>query len=390
MTTETLSISVVRRHITPFNFIAGIILVIGLPAMAYRFYHGLGAATNLSQATPWGLWIGFDVLCGVALAAGGYTVATAVHVFGLKDYYPVVRPAILTGFLGYFFVIVGLICDLGRPWHLPYPMFYSYGVTSVMFLVAWHVALYLTTQFLEFCPAVFEWLGWKWFRSLSLKITLGATIFGVVLSTLHQSALGALFLMAPTKVHPLWYSPYIPVFFFVSSIAAGLTMVIFEGMLSHRIFTDQINPERHHDIDRITLGLGKAAAVVLYTYFFLKLVGVAQGNHWGLLTTGYGQWFLVEIIGFVMLPCILLTIGVRNRNVKLVRWMSILAVLGIVLNRLNLSLITFNWNIEESYFPSWMEIMITVTIVTMGLLTFRWVVNRMPVLREHPSFPAEH
>ena len=194
-----------RSLVTPFNAAATCILLVGLPVIAYRFFYGLGAATNLSQTNPWGVWIGFDVLCGVALAAGGYTLASTVYLFGLKQYYPVLRAAVLTGFLGYFFVVVGLMVDLGRPWRIPYPVFYSYGVTSVMFLVAWHVFLYLTVQFIEFSPAVFEWLGWKSVRKWALKLTIGATVFGVILSTLHQSALGALFLMAPAKIHPLWY-----------------------------------------------------------------------------------------------------------------------------------------------------------------------------------------
>ena len=158
-----------RGLLTPFNIVAGLVLLAGLPAIVYRFVYGLGAATNLSQTNPWGLWIGFDVLCGVALAAGGYTLASSVYLFGLKQYYPVLRAAVLTGFLGYFFVVVGLLVDLGRPWRIPYPVIYSYGVTSVMFLVAWHVFLYLTVQFLEFCPAVFEWLGWKNVRRWAAK-----------------------------------------------------------------------------------------------------------------------------------------------------------------------------------------------------------------------------
>jgi Ni/Fe-hydrogenase subunit HybB-like protein len=379
-----------RALVTPGNLVAALILLVGLPVIAYRFAFGLGAATNLSQTNPWGLWIGLDVLSGVALAAGGYTLASTVYLFGLKEYYPVLRPAILTGFLGYFFVVVGLLVDLGQPWRIPYPVIYSYGVTSVMFLVAWHVFLYLTVQFLEFCPALLEWLGWKTIHRWATKLTIGATIFGVILSTLHQSALGALFLMAPTKVHPLWYSPFIPIYFFISSIIAGLTMVIVESTLSHKIFRDQVDPRRHVDLDGLTLGLGKAASVVLFTYFFLKLLGVADGAHWDLLKTPLGRWFQVELLGFVLLPCFLLAHGVRERNVGLVRGAAVLSVVGIVINRLNVSLIAFNWNVPDRYVPSWMEIATSITIITLGVLTFRWIVNRMPVLREHPEYPGMH
>src|SRR3990172_686249 len=173
----------VRTLVTPWNIAAALVLVVGLPVIAYRFTYGLGAVTNLSQTNPWGLWIGLDVLCGVALAAGGYTLASSVYLFGLKEFSPVLRPAILTGFLGYFFVVVGLLVDLGQPWRIPYPVIYSYGVTSVMFLVAWHVFLYLTVQFLELCPAILEWLGWKTVRQWATRLTIGATAFGVILST---------------------------------------------------------------------------------------------------------------------------------------------------------------------------------------------------------------
>jgi Ni/Fe-hydrogenase subunit HybB-like protein len=380
----------VRGLVTPSNIVAALILLVGVPVIAYRYIYGLGAVTGSSQTNPWGLWIGLNVLSGVALAAGGYTLGSTVYLFGLKEYYPVLRPAILTGFLGYFFVVVGLLVDLGQPWRIPYPVIYSYGVTSVMFLVAWHVFLYLTVQFLEFCPAILEWLGWRNVHRWATKLTIGATVFGVILSTLHQSALGALFLMAPTKLHPLWYSPFIPIYFFVSSIVAGLSVVIVESTLSHKIFRDQIDPRWHVDLDALTLGLGKAASVVLFTYFFLKLLGIADGGHWDLLKTPLGRWFQVELLGLVLLPCFLLAHGVRERNVRLVRGAAVLSVVGIVINRLNVSIIAFNWNVPDRYVPSWMEIVTSITIITLGVLTFRWIVNRMPVLREHPEYRGVH
>jgi Ni/Fe-hydrogenase subunit HybB-like protein len=374
-----------RALITPFNIMAGLILLVGFYVTAVRFTGGLGAATHLSDNYPWGLWIGFDVLCGVALAAGGFLISAAVHIFRLEDYRIVVRPAILTGFLGYSFVVVALLYDLGRPWRLPYPMVVSYGVTSVMFLIGWHVALYLTVQFLEFSPAAFQWLGWKRFQRWSAAAMLGATIFGVILSTLHQSALGALFLIAPAKVHPLWYSPYIPVLFFISSIAAGLSMVIVEGTISHKVFAQQFNPHDDGRVDRVILGLGKGAAVVLLTYFCLKWLGVAHGNSWRHLNTGYGSWFLVEIFLFVLLPCVCFTSATRVRSVGLARFAAFFTVIGVVLNRLNVAFVAFNWNVEQRYVPSWMEFATTIFIVTLGLLSFRWIVNRMPVFGEHPD-----
>ena len=370
---------------TPGDFIAGLIMAVGIPLIVYRFVAGLGATTNLSQANPWGIWIGFDMLSGVALAAGGYTIATSVYIFGLKDYHPIVRPAVLTGFLGYVFAVLGLCVDLGRPWNLPVPILLSFGGPSVMFEIAWCVVLYLSVLGMEFLPPVFEWLGWPRARTWALRMTIGLTVFGVMLSTLHQSSLGGLFLMAPTKLHPLWYSPFIPAYFFISSIAAGLSMVIVESALSHRIF--QSRADHTVNTDRIALGLARGASVVLFCYFFIKLQGVADSGRWALLTTGYGCWFLVEMLGFILVPSLLFAFGARHSKVMLVRWTAAWTVLGIVVNRLNVSVIALNWNVPDRYVPSWMEVMVSITLVTMGVSMFRWIVNRMPVLKELPEYP---
>ena len=369
-----------RGLLTPGNLAIAGILAVGLPVLAYRFAFGLGAATHLSQQSPWGLWIGFDMLCGMALAAGGYTLAAAVYMFGLKEYRPVVRAAILTGFLGYVFAVIGLLCDLGQPWRIPYPLVYSWGTTSVMFEVGWCVALYTSVLALEFLPAFFEWLGWTTPLRLLGKIELGAIVLGIVLSTLHQSSLGSLFLMAPGKLHPLWYSPYLPVFFFVSSIAAGLAMVIVESRISHRLFHDRTEPARRVDVDRIALGQGRAAAVVLFAYVFLRLQGVAEAGAWRELATPWGAWWLVEVGGFALVPSFIFAYGSRHALIGAVRTAALLAIVGVVLNRINDSIIALHWKNPLVYVPSWMEIVGSVTIVTLGVVTFRWIVNRMPIL----------
>ncbi len=379
-----------KSLLTPGNAIFALILAVGVPIVIYRFVFGIGAASNLTQINPWGIWIGFDVLAGVALAAGGFTLATAVYVLGLKEYHPIVRPAVLTGFLGYTFVVVGLCADLGRPWKLPVPMVYSYGTGSVMFEVGWCVCLYLIVLALEFSPAAFEWLGLKKAREWAVRATLVLTILGLCLSTLHQSSLGALFLMMPHRLHPLWYSGYVPIFFFVSAIIAGMSMVIVESGISHRVFRSQIDPSGHGKADALTLGLARGAAVVLFAYFFLKLQGLVDGGRFDLLLTPYGYWYMVEMLGFVLAPCLLYAVAVRRQNATMARWVAGWTVLGIVVNRLNLSVIAFNYNASERYVPAFMEIMISVTIVTIGIMTFRWIVNRMPVLREHPDFPQSH
>jgi Ni/Fe-hydrogenase subunit HybB-like protein len=373
-----------KSLVTPGNLVVGLILAIGLPLIVYRFVAGLAATTNLSQTTPWGIWIGFDMLSGVALAAGGYTIATSVYIFGLDEYHPVVRPAVLTGFLGYVFAILGLCADLGRPWNLPVPLFFSWGGPSVMFEIAWCVVLYATVLAMEFLPPVFEWLGWKKARTIAVKATIGLTVAGVMLSTLHQSSLGALFLMAPTKLHPLWYSPFIPAYFFISSIAAGLSMVIVESALSHKAFQSRVN--HHVDLNKIVIGLARGASIVLFSYFFVKLQGVADSMRWDLLWTPYGYWFLFEILGFVLVPCVLFAIGARRGQVTLIRWTAAWTVLGIIVNRLNVSVIAFNWNAAEHYVPSWMEVWVSITLITLGVQAFRWIVNRMPVLRDDPEY----
>jgi Ni/Fe-hydrogenase subunit HybB-like protein len=380
----------VKKLVTPFNVVAGVIILVGLPFIVIRYAQGLGAVTHASSGQPWGLFLSWGLFSGVPLAATGYIMASAVYLFGLKNYHTLVRPAVLTGFIGYLFAVIFLLVDLGRPWRLPYPMVVSFGTASVLFLVAWHVALYLSTQLVEFCPSIFEWLGSDRFRRWALKLTVGATIFGVILSTLHQSALGALFLLAPGKLHPLWYSPFIPVLFFVSSIAAGLSMIIAESTLSARFLKRRPSPQYLANLPELTFGLAEAASFVLLTYFGLKVIGIAHGHHWNLLSTPYGSWFLVEILIFVLLPCFLFAYGVRNRSLGLVRLTAFFTIFGIIVNRFNVSLIALNWELPHREFFHWKEFIIIITIATIEILLYRWIVNRMPVHQEHPKYEGAH
>ncbi|MEN8188765.1 MAG: sulfate respiration complex protein HmcC [Thermodesulfobacteriota bacterium] len=379
---------------SPLATLTVIILVVGTILTILRFTQGLGAVTNLSDTHPWGMWIGFDLMCGVALAAGGYTTSAACYLFGMKKYHSAVRPAILTAFLGYAVVVVSLLYDVGRPDRLilAYPFIVQQGTTSLLFEVGLCVLLYLTVLFLEFTPIPLEWLGLRKARNIAVKLTLVLTIFGVVLSTLHQSSLGALFLIAPSKLHPLWYSPYLAVFFFVSSIAAGLSMVIFEGTLSHKALHHRMGKEYLEEHPPLVLGYAKAAALVLFGYFMVKVVGITADNNWHLLPTPYGIWFLVELLGFVALPCLLFAVGSRNNDVGLIKFSAVWTIIGIVLNRLNISMIAFNYHLplEERYVPSWMEIALSIFMVTCLILVFRFIVTRMPVFDEHPDFRETH
>lgn len=167
-------------------------------------------------------------------------------------------------------------------------------------------------------------------------------------------------------------------------------MVILEGTLSHQIFRDKIERKHHEAFDDIVIGLAQAASVVLFTYFFLKMIGLAHSMEWNTLNTPLGKWFLVEMIGFIILPCVLYTIGVRTRNVDLIKFTSFLAILGVVVNRFNISLIAFKWDEKVRYFPNVMEFVVTISIITAGILAFRWIDNRMPVFSEHPEWKTEH
>lgn len=380
-----------RTLITPFNIVAGIILAVGLPLIAMRFLFGLAAVTHASHDYPWGLLLGWGLFGGVPLSATGFVMATAYYIFGFKRYQPLVRLAVLTGFMGYFFAVMYLLTDLGRPWRIYYPMAIEFGTVSVLFLVAWHVATYLTVQLIEFSPAILEWIKARRTRRWALMITIGMTIAGIILSTLHQSALGAMFLLAPGKVHPLWYSSYIPIFFLSSSIYAAFAMVIVVSTLAARFLRDRADSNFLGNLDGLTLGLGKAAAIGIYVYFALKVIGIAHDDNWSLLNTPYGYWFLVEILFFVLLPGLIFTYGVKKKSVGTVRFGAFFAVVGIIVNRLNVSIITFNWNLPghlHHIIPPWQEVAVVLCIATIHILIFRWILNRMPVLREEPEFEA--
>ncbi|MCX6246789.1 MAG: polysulfide reductase NrfD [Bacteroidetes bacterium] len=375
---------------TPFNIISVPVILLGLVIIVIRFWKGIGAVTNLTQEVPWGLWIGFDVVTGVAFAGGAYVMTFIVYILKNNQYKSIVRVTVLNGFLAYVFYAGALLLDLGRPWNVINPIIgNNFGVNSVLFLVAWHFMLYMIAQLIEFSPAIAEWLGAKRAHKILSGMTIAAVIFGITLSTLHQSGLGALYLMAKEKIHPLWYSEFIPIMFFVSSVFAGLSMVIFEGSISHKVFGKQISEKDHKDQKGIVLGLAKICAGTMFAYFFLQLLVFIHNHHYDLLNTPMGYWFLLEMFGFVFLPMVLFFISYRTNNILLVQIASIMTILGIILNRLNISVIGFRWNAPVHYVPSWMEIVVTLTVLFVEIWVFRWVINRMPVLRGSPSW-AKH
>jgi Ni/Fe-hydrogenase subunit HybB-like protein len=375
------------KWLTPFNVISIPVMIAGLIIIVIRFWKGIGAVTNLTQEVPWGLWIGFDVVTGVAFAGGAYVLTFMVYILNMKKYHSIVRVTVLNGFLAYLFYAGALLLDLGRPWNVVNPIIGNdFGVSSVLFLVAWHFLLYMIAQLLEFSPAIAEWLGARRARKILSGMTLGAVIFGITLSTLHQSGLGSLYLMAIDKIHPLWYNEFIPIMFFVSSIFAGLSMVIFEGSISHRVFNDQITDENKKAHSPILHGLSKICAVAMFAYFALNILVFIHGKRWEYLSTPMGYWYLTEMLGFVLLPMILFFMSYRKMNINLVKVAALITMLGIIINRLNVTVIGFNWDAEIRYIPSWMEIVVTLTVLFTEIWIFRYIINRLPVLRESPEW----
>ncbi len=368
-----------------FNWLLALIFAIGIPLIVYRFIFGLGSVTHSSYDYPWGLLLGFGLFCMVPLSASGFMLGTSVELFGRHDFEPIERLALLNGLLGYLFAVVYLLVDLGQPWRLAYPMVYSFGPAAVLFLVGWHVATYLSVQLAEVSTAFFEWIGFRRGYEFIRKGTVGLTVAGVILSTLHQGALGALFVYAPGKVHPLWYSASFQwIHFFVSSIPAGLCMVICVSTVVIYTMKWRCDQRFIDNLDRITISLAKGAAMGLITYLFIKFLAVAHDNEWAYLTTGWGLWWLIEIGFGVILPLILLSIGIHHKNVNLCRIGALVTVLGVLLNRLNTSLITFNWHLYQEV-PHILEVIISITIFAIYIMTYRFILNRLPILYQFKS-----
>ena len=366
--------------LTPFNIISIPIILTGLVILYYRFRYGLGSVTNLSQEHPWGLWMGFDVVTGVALAGGAYVITFAVYVMRVDKYQSIVRATVLNGFLAYCFYGGALLFDIGRPWHAMNPYIgNNFGYASVLFLICWHFALYMVAAFVEFSPVIAEWLNLEKARRFLKNLTLGTVILGVTLSLLHQSGLGALFLMAKPKIHPLWWSQFTPVLFFVSSVYAGLSMIIFEGTISHRVFSYLVPPKHHHSFDDIVFGLAKGAAITMFVYYVFKALLFIHEKQWDLINSVWGYWYLVEVIGFVLIPAFMFAFGYRHRSLNIIKIAAIMALLGVILNRLNISIIVFRWYEAVRYYPSWQEITVTLMVICAEIWIFRWAVNRMPV-----------
>lgn len=358
----------------------------GLLAAILRFGLGLGATTGLNDASPWGLWIAFK-LGFVALSGGGFSIAAMVYIFHLESYRPVLRRAILLALLGYSSFVVSLIFDLGLPWHIYMPIIH-WQHHSVMFEIAWCVMLYLTVLLAEFAPAILEH---PWFRHAFFQRIAGwlhyavipLVIAGIVLSTLHQSSLGALFLIMPHRVHPLWYSPLIPVLFLVSAIAAGMMALIVEGFLAQRLF--------NRPPDQALLGrLGKIGGFALWLYLALRLADLIwRGVLPGALDGSWESlWFAAEIVLGGLLPAgLLLSSKIRNTPQGLVT-SALLAIGGILSQRMSLSLFTMNLpgaamnQPAAVYRPALLEIIIAFAIPAAAGLVYLLFAENLAVLQD--------
>jgi Ni/Fe-hydrogenase subunit HybB-like protein len=353
------------------------LMAAGLYATVVRFTQGLGRSTNLSDQFPWGIWIGFDVLCGVMLAAGGFTLTAAVHIFNIKRLHAIVRPTVLTAFLGYVLVCVALMFDLGKPYNIWHPLIMR-NPHSVMFEVAYCVMLYTTVLSLEFSPIVLE----RFNLQKPLKIVRGVlvplVIGGVILSTLHQSSLGTLYLIMPEKLHPFWYTPLLPVFFFISAIAVGLAMTIFESSMSAKHFGRQLELP-------ILQELGRVLVVVLCVYGILRFEDLLHRGALKLaFRPGYEMYlFWLEIALSLIAPLLLLSQRKVRNTAGGLYIAAVLVVLGFVTNRLNVSITGMESSAGMRYVPKWTEVAVTGAIIAAGFALFGLAAKYLPI------FPAE-
>jgi Ni/Fe-hydrogenase subunit HybB-like protein len=348
-----------------------ILLPIGCYALVLRFARGLGASTALSDAFPWGLWVGFK-LFAVCLAGGGFTLAAVVYVFNITRYRPVLRPMVLTAFLGYSMFIASLIIDLGRPYRVWHPVV-MWNPHSVMFEIAWCVMLYTTVLFLEFLPAVLERLNWqrplRWLHAAMIPIVIA----GVILSTLHQSSLGSMYLIVPEKLYPLWYSPLEPVFFFISALCAGLAMTIFESWHSSRAFGKRLEVS-------LLEGLGRVLAVVLLVYLAIRSLDVVHRGVLPLLRQPRTETYMFVLEGVLLFTPMFLLFQPRiHRSQTGLYFSSVLVLLGLVTNRMNVAITGMQASSGTYYFPKWSEFAITLSLVATAFLLFWLAAKYLPI-----------
>jgi Ni/Fe-hydrogenase subunit HybB-like protein len=374
----------VKIKLTFWKVVFCVIMVLGLYSLCVRYFQGLGAVSNLSDTFPWGIWIGFDCLCGVMLAAGAFVVTGAVYLLDIKRLHCIARPAVLTAFLGYVLFIVGLLVDLGRPWFIWHQLMYM-NPHSVMFEVGFCVMFYTTVLMFEFSAAVLE----RFNLAVPLKIIracmIPLVILGILLSTLHQSSLGSLYLIMPEKLHPFWYSPALPFFFFISAVCVGLAMTIFESSLSSRAFGRQLELP-------VIQELGAILYVALWVYALLRFEDYFHRGQLGnILRPSYEAYFLwAELLMALIIPLFILSFRKARLSGTWLYVASCITLLGFVTNRLNVALTGLEGSSGVHYFPKWTEASITAMIIAMGFFIFAMAVKYLPIFEdEHHGLPQD-
>jgi len=350
-----------------------VIMALGLYSTYVRYLRGLGAVSNMTDQFPWGFWIGFDCLCGVMLAAGGFCMVGAVYLFNVESLRSVVRPAVLTAFLGYLLFIVGLLFDLGRPWFIWHQLIYM-NPHSVMFEVGFCVMTYTAVLFFEFLPNVFERLNLKTPIKWIHKIYPVLIVLGILLSTLHQSSLGSLYLIMPSKLHPFWYSPALPFFFFGSAVAVGLAMTIFESTQSAKALG------RHLELS-VLVRLGGTLLVALWVNALLRFEDFFhRGLLRQILQPTYEAYFLwLELALSFVIPITMLSFKKVRLSPNWLYLASVISLFGFITNRLNVSLIGFETYVGHHYVPKWTEFSVTLMIIALGFASFRVAVQHLPI-----------
>ena len=368
--------------ITFWKVLFVIFMAVGLYSTWLRFFKGLGASTNLSDAFPWGLWIGFDCLCGIMLASGGFTLMATVYVFNLERFRGIAKAALVTAFLGYGLEICAVLFDLGRPYRIWHPLI-MWNPRSVMFLVGWCVMVYTGILALEFAPTVFEKLRMEKPLRILRAVSTPVIIVGVVIAVIHQSALGSFYLIVPGKLHPLWYSPLLPLLFFGSSVAVGLGMTIFESGMSARHF--------NHALEKpIIVALGRVMYVILIAYGVLRFEDLIQRGaiRYALLGGYEASMFWVEVALGVLIPVVLLSFKSIRENPIRLYVVSILVVSGFVVNRLNVAITGMETSVGVHYVPKWTEVSVTLMMVSIGIFLFTMIMKYLPIFEHEAPLPA--
>jgi Ni/Fe-hydrogenase subunit HybB-like protein len=375
---ETMPRKAMSSQITLWRVIVGIIFAAGAYATYARFALGFERSTHLVDAQPWGLWVGLGTLCGVGLSAGGFAIAASVYLLGFERYRPVLRTAVLVSFLGYVSVMVGMLYELGLPWRIWHPIV-MWNRHSVLFEVSWCVMLYSSVLALEFSPALVEKIPFERLRDAYLKwhheILIGLVLVGTVLSSLHQSFLGGLYLLTKGKLDPLWYSPYLPTLFYLSAIPAGLAVTIMALYLCSRSLNVRVDLSILSDVSRVI-----APMLLIYALFR----GVDLFTHGG--SAYMFKWreetlsFWLEIGLFVIAPVILLSRERIRNHPQNLYWTCSLIVMGFIANRLNVSITGLQASSGFYYVPKWTEFALTLATLTAAVLAFRYAVLYLDIL----------